>query len=86
MEDIAAAVRKFVVQDLMFEKDESILQFDDNLLDGNVLDSMGTLQLAVFLEKEYRISVSSQELLPKHFQNIRSIARLVSRKLAESRV
>lgn len=86
MEDIAAAVRKFIVGELMFEKDESILQFDDNLLDGNVLDSMGTLQLAVFLEKEYHISVSSQELLPNHFQDIQSIARLVSRKLAKSRV
>ena len=86
MDDIAATVRKFVVEELMFEKDESVLKFDDDLLDGEVVDSMGILQLVVFLEKEYHISIPNQELLPSDFQNIHSIARLVSKKLSATGV
>ena len=86
MEDIAAAVRKFIVEELMFEKDESILKLDDELLDGGVVDSMGILQLVVFLEKEYHISIPNEELLPNDFQDIQAITRLVSNKLSRTGV
>ena len=86
MEDIAAAIRKFIVEELMFEKDESVLKFDDELLDGGAVDSMGILQLVVFLEKEYHISIPNQELVPNDFHNIQSIADLVSRKRSKTAV
>ena len=38
MEDIAATIRTFIVEELMFEKDESVLKFDDELLDGGAVD------------------------------------------------
>ena len=78
MEEIAATIRKFIVEEIMFEKDESVLQFDDELLETGVLDSMTILQLVVFLEKEVHISIPNEELVPDNFQNIQSIARLAS--------
>lgn len=86
MRDIEAAVRKYIVEELMFEKDESVLKFDDELLDGGVVDSMGILRLVVFLEKEYHISIPNEELVPETFQDIHSIARLVSEKLSATEV
>ena len=86
MEDIAAAIRKFIVEELMFEKDESVLKLDDSLLDGGIVDSMGILQLVVFLEKEYHVSIPNEELVPNDFQDVQAIARLVSSKVSTTGV
>ena len=86
MEEFAAAIRKFIVEEIMFEKDESLLQFDDELLDTGVLDSMTILQLVVFLEKEVHISIPNHELVPDNFQTIQSIARLASEKSSKAGV
>ena len=86
MEDISITIRKFIVEELMFEKDETVLGFDDELLDGGLVDSMGLLQLVVFLEKEFQVSIPNSELLPNDFQSVQAIARLVSTKMSKTGV
>ncbi len=86
MEDISITIRKFIVEELMFEKDETVLGFDDELLDGGLVDSMGLLQLVVFLEKEFHVSIPNSELVPNDFQSVQAIARLVSTKMSKTGV
>ena len=45
------------------------------LLDGGIVDSMGILEVVHFIEQEFSIQVSDEELVPENFQ---SIDRLVS--------
>ncbi len=47
----------------------------DLLLESGVLDSMGVLELVHFIEQEFNVQVSDEELVPENFQ---SIGRLVS--------
>ena len=51
----------------------------DNLLESGVIDSMGVLELVGFIEQEFSILVSDDDLTPENFQNVDSIARFVER-------
>jgi acyl carrier protein len=56
------------------------LSREDRLLDTGVLDSLGILDLVSFVEQEFGVTISDDELLPENFQSIEAIAAFVLRK------
>jgi acyl carrier protein len=48
---------------------------DESLLTNGILDSLGVLDVVAFLEAEFRITVSDEDLLPENFE---SLARLTA--------
>ena len=52
----------------------------DSLLDGGIIDSMGVLEVVQFLEDEYGIEVTDDEMVADHFDSIDNIARFVDSK------
>jgi acyl carrier protein len=60
---------------------EGVLTDEDALLGSNALDSLGLLKLITFLETEYAITVTDEELLPQNFQTIGRLADFVASKL-----
>jgi len=77
MTDVEKTIRKFVVEELMFQKDESVLKMDDSLLEKRVIDSAGMLELVSFLEKQYGIAIGRTDIVPENFETIESISKLV---------
>jgi len=82
MNEIETAVRRFIVHELLFQKDESVIKADDSLLERRIIDSAGMMDLVGFLEKEYAITVGRTEIVPENFDSISSISRLVEAKRA----
>ena len=41
---------------------------NDPLLENGLLDSLGILEIVAFLEQEFRITITDEELLPENFQ------------------
>ena len=80
MTDVEKTIRKFVVEELMFQKDESVLKMDDSLLEKRVIDSAGMLELVSFLEKQYGIAIGRTDIVPENFETIQSISKLVDAK------
>ncbi len=52
----------------------------DNLFSAGVVDSLGILDLVTFLENEFHIEVSDEELTPEHFETIDGIVRFLEKK------
>ena len=77
MNDVQNVIRKWIVQESMFKEDESILKYDDPLLEKGMIDSAGLVQLVAFLEREFNISIADKDILPENFDTIQSIANLV---------
>ena len=50
MGDVENTVRSFIVRSLMLKKDESAIEFDDQLLESGVINSFGIVELVTFLE------------------------------------
>jgi acyl carrier protein len=58
------------------------LKDNDQLLEGGILDSLGMLDLVSFVEQEFAITVSDEDLLPENFQTIERLASFVHDKCA----
>jgi acyl carrier protein len=52
----------------------------DKLLESGILDSLGVLDLVAFLEQEFHVVVSDEELLPENFQTIETLIAFVQSK------
>jgi acyl carrier protein len=56
----------------------------DRLLENGILDSLGILDLVAYLEGEFAITVSDEELLPEHFETLACLSAFVERKRRDS--
>jgi acyl carrier protein len=80
MSDQATAIETFVTTELTGEVETGKLAHDEDLLASELIDSLGITELVGFLEKQFGIAVSDEDLVPDNFRSIDSIAAFVSRK------
>nr|WP_256489646.1 acyl carrier protein [Dyella lutea] len=81
MARITADIRTYILENLMFSDDGSVLANDASLLEKGVIDSTGVLELAMFLETQFGISVKADDLLPQNFDSVDSMAGFVHRAI-----
>jgi acyl carrier protein len=53
---------------------------DEPLLKNGLIDSLGILEVVTFVENEFSITVSDEDLLPENFGSVESIAEFVQSK------
>ena len=52
----------------------------DSLVETGVIDSVGILKLVSFIEREFRVKIGDDELLPENFDTLADVTRLVAEK------
>jgi acyl carrier protein len=72
-------IKNYIVEASL--SDANKIKDDTLIFDEGLLDSMGLLFLIEFLNENYKIEVSDQELNPKNFESINSIVSFVETKL-----
>jgi acyl carrier protein len=80
MNDFKSKVRSFIEENFMVASDVK-LQDADSLLQLQIVDSTGFLELVNFIEATFAIKVSDDELIPENLESIDNIAQYLSRKL-----
>jgi acyl carrier protein len=81
VDEAGRILRDFITRHFPGARMRPMLDHDD-LLGSNIVDSIGILDLVLFIEKTFSISVEDEELLPETFQSIASMAEYVVAKLA----
>ena len=71
LELVTKRIRSFIVERFPLARQ---LKNDDLLLEKGIIDSQGILEVVIFLENEFEITVHDEDLLPDNFQSIRSMA------------
>jgi acyl carrier protein len=79
--EIEAKLQQFIAERFLKGRSQSVA-VDKSLLDGNLMDSMGILDIVDFIESEFDITVDGEDLLPDNFQTISVLAKFVTSKLA----
>jgi acyl carrier protein len=77
--DIELEIRSFLVNSFLFGRSEA-LRDDDSLL-GGVIDSTGTIELVVFLQDRFALTVTEEDVVPENFDSVKHVAAYVARKL-----
>jgi len=74
-------VRDFVLKQFPLAR-KSGVKPEDKWLESGLLDSLGILDLVHFLEAEFSIHVSDEELSPENFQSLTAVVSFVETKQA----
>lgn len=82
MNDIELSLANFIATSLREGKPELNLSAEDNLLESGVIDSMGVMEIATFIEESYGAHIEDDEITLENFSTLSSIAMLVAGKLA----
>lgn len=74
-------LRNFIVTELGWRGPE--LTDDYPLIENHVIDSLGVFEIVEFLESQYGVTVSDEELVPAKFGTLASMAELVDRSKSD---
>lgn len=77
MSDIAAKVRDYIEEFVTYGKP---VGDDDSLLESDLIDSTGAMELILFLEETFNIVVDDEDIDPEKLDTINIIANFVESK------
>src|SRR6185437_5597862 len=70
---VEAIINDYISRELVQDPALLPLSDDTSLLDSGILDSLSLLQLVVFLEERFQITVGDADLLPQNFASVQTI-------------
>lgn len=77
---IKSQVRAFIVENFLFGDGNYPLADELSLVDSDLVDSTGILEMVTFLEETFGISLADADIVPDNLDSIDRIARFVSLK------
>ncbi len=72
-------IADFIEENFLFSEDGSI-DVDTSFMEAEILDSTGILQLVMFVEQTFDVSIEAQEITPDNFDSVRRVVDFVRRK------
>jgi acyl carrier protein len=78
--DILGTVKTFILDEFLQGEDPDQLQAVTPLMTTGILDSIATLKLVSFLEKQFGITIAAHEADTEHLNTLADIAALVGSK------
>ena len=82
MPAVRPAVRKMILSSFMGDAPDAALNDDASLDRSRIVDSVRALELLLFVEEQFGITVENEEAVPENFDTVNSIVAFVERKRA----
>ena len=77
--DAKRHLRAFITANF-YIPDGQVLDEVTSFLDSGIIDSTGVLELVTFVESEYGLTITDDELVPANFDSIAALAAFIQRK------
>jgi acyl carrier protein len=77
--DIGHEIRSFLVENFLSSRKEKLS--DNEQLLGNVVDSTGVVELVVFLQERFAITVEDEEVTAENLGSVQNAITFIERKL-----
>lgn len=81
MADLKADIRAYLIAEALDGRPESDLDEHTNLIEEDILDSLGIFSMIEFLEERYDVEIDPAEVVFDNFETVGAIEQLVSAKL-----
>ena len=75
-------IRDFIVENFLFGDDSQPLPGNLSLMENDMVDSTGILELVGFLEEGFGLTVADADIVPANLDSIDRIAAFIERKKA----
>jgi D-alanine--poly(phosphoribitol) ligase subunit 2 len=70
---------KPLVEEIGFKK----VGIDEALYTSNLIDSMGTVDLAMMLEEEFNIKIDTRDIIESNFDSVNKLANYIKSRIGE---
>jgi acyl carrier protein len=80
MPDIKTTIRTFIIDNFLFGDTTQPLAEDTSLIEADLVDSTGILELVAFLEDQFGFTIADAEIVPANLDAIASISAFVMSK------
>lgn len=75
---IASDVHAFIVENFLFGDTSRPIAGGESLIDADLIDSTGVLELVAFLEQRFGITVADSDIVPANLDSIDAISAYVA--------
>lgn len=80
--DINSQLKTYIAQNLLFSDNGFEYEDNDSFLEHGIVDSTGVLELVLFVEETFGMSVQDSEITRENFDSVNKLTTFVQRKLA----
>ena len=80
MNEVEDRIRRFIATELSWDGDAAAISDDDELIETDILDSLGVQQVVALVEEDFGIEIEDDELVAENFATLRAIGDLVRSK------
>ena len=78
---IEEQIRQYVADNFLFSDDGYQLSDDVSFLEEGIVDSTGVLELVMFVEDTFDITVQDEEIVPENFDSVSRLTAYIRRKM-----
>ena len=82
MNDVKTEVKNYIEENFLLSAGARLPADTESFMDLHLLDSTGFLELVLFLEERFGISVEDHEMVPENLDSLNALAAFVGRKRA----
>jgi acyl carrier protein len=79
--EINAQIREYITKNLLFSDSSFAYDDDDSFLQEGIVDSVGVMELVLFVEETFGITVEDREITPDNFDSVNKLANYTRAKL-----
>ena len=76
MEDVIEVLRRFLLE----KNPELKIGVHDNIIEQGAVDSFGIIELIGYVEKQFKIGLTSDDMSIENFKSMTTIAELIKNK------
>ena len=84
MKNIEEKIRAYIAENILFSDNGYPYPDDASFLEEGIVDSMGIMELVVFVDENFGIAVEDDELVPDNFDSVTRLAAYIRSKIPAS--
>jgi len=77
MDSIEADIAGYIAENILFSDNGYPYPLAASFLENGIIDSMNVLELVMFVEENYGIKVSDNDIIPDNFDSVERLANFV---------
>ena len=80
--EIQAQIRDHIAKNILFSDNGFTYSDDASFLEEGIVDSLGVMDLILFIEEKFGVSVKDEDITPDNFDSVNKLAGYIQRQSA----
>ncbi|MCR9138215.1 MAG: acyl carrier protein [Alphaproteobacteria bacterium] len=83
-DEISSRVKAFIVENFLFGDTSYELAETASLIDNDIIDSTGVLELVAFIEDDFAVTMADADIVPANLDSVERIVSFIKQKTRQS--